>query len=174
MKLRRNKKGAGRFAFNPAEKEKVNRFEVRADCNWRNPGFPQTDDHPVTCVSWRDAITFCEWLGKKENAVYRLPTEGEWEYAARAGGDTIYIGGDTPSTIYAYGNIGDSALDAAYPGTVKRQHLTLTPEESLDGVGIHIASRKIQAERVGRVRYARQCVGMVFGSVLRSLLSRAL
>lgn len=128
------KSGRGALAFNPAEKEKVNRFELRSDCNWRNPGFSQTDDHPVTCVSWQDAVAFCEWLSKKENATYRLPTEAEWEYAARAGGDTVYVGGNTPRSVYAFGNIGDSSLEAAYPGTVRRQHLTLTPEESLDGV----------------------------------------
>ena len=41
---------------------------------------------------------------------------------------------DKLETIYTYGNIGDAALEAAHPGTVKRQHLTLTPEEQLDGV----------------------------------------
>lgn len=122
------------LVFNPAEKEGVTRFVLSAECNWRNPGFEQADDHPVTCVSWQDANAFCEWLGKRESKTYRLPTEAEWEYAARAGNDTIYVGGDAPATAYAYGNIGDSALESAHPGTVKRQHLTLTPEEQLDGV----------------------------------------
>lgn len=128
------KTGRGSLAFNPAEKEGVSRFVLRPDCTWRDPGFAQTDDHPVTGVSWQDAVKFCEWLGNEENAAYRLPTEAEWEYAARAGSDTIYVGGDAPATIYAHGNIGDAALEAAHPGTVKRQHLTLTPEEQLDGV----------------------------------------
>ncbi len=128
------KTGRGARAFNPAEKEGVNRFVLKPDCTWQKPGFEQTDDHPVTCVSWQDAVAFCEWLSKTEGVAYRLPTEAEWEYAARAGSDTIYAGGDAPATVYAHGNIGDSALEAAHPGTVKRQHLTLTPEEQTDGV----------------------------------------
>lgn len=128
------KSGKGSLAFNPVEKEGVARFVLKADCTWKNPGFEQSDDHPVTCVSWQDANAFCEWLSKQEGAKYRLPTEAEWEYAARAGQDTIYVGGDKPASVYAFGNIGDAALEAAHPGTVKRQHLTLTPEEQLDGV----------------------------------------
>ncbi|MBL8829418.1 MAG: formylglycine-generating enzyme family protein [Planctomycetaceae bacterium] len=143
------KSGRGGLAFNPAEKEGVNRFELRADCTWRNPGFAQTDEHPVTCVSWRDAVAFCEWLGKREGVRYRLPSEAEWEYAARAGGDTIYVGGNAPATVYAFGNIGDSALEAAHPGTVKRQHLTLTPAESLDGEIYTSPVRKFQPNAWG-------------------------
>jgi formylglycine-generating enzyme len=64
--------------------------------NWRNPLFEQKDDHPVVCVSWNDAVAFCAWLSKKEGVTYGLPTEAEWEYAARAGSDahTWYWGDD--------------------------------------------------------------------------------
>jgi formylglycine-generating enzyme required for sulfatase activity len=55
------------------------------DCHWRNPGFTQDDAHPVCCISWNDAVRFCEWLSKKEGQSYRLPREAEWEYACRAG-----------------------------------------------------------------------------------------
>jgi sulfatase modifying factor 1 len=127
------KAGRGSLVFNPTEKDGVARFVQKPENNWKNPGFAQSEDHPVTCVSWQDAMAFCEWLGKKEGATYRLPTEAEWEYAARAGSDTIYVGGDKPESVYAYGNIGDATLEAAHPGTVKRQHLTITPEEQLDG-----------------------------------------
>ena len=49
--------------------------------SWRNPGFPQTDRYPVTCVSW-DAQAYVSWLSRTTGARYRLPTEAEWDRAA--------------------------------------------------------------------------------------------
>ena len=50
--------------------------------SWQNPGFSQTDRHPVTCVSWEDAQEYVSWLSRRTGATYRLPTEAEWGRAA--------------------------------------------------------------------------------------------
>jgi formylglycine-generating enzyme required for sulfatase activity len=54
--------------------------------SWKKPG-AKWDDHPVTCVSSVDAEAFCDWLSRKENRRYYLPTEAQWEFAARGGKD---------------------------------------------------------------------------------------
>jgi formylglycine-generating enzyme required for sulfatase activity len=53
------------------------------------------DKLPVTEVSWRDAMHFAQWLSEKSGKKIRLPTEAEWEYAARAGTSTAYFWGDS-------------------------------------------------------------------------------
>jgi len=63
-------------------------------------GFSKGDHEAVVCVSWHDAVRFCQWLSKKEGRPYRLPTEAEWEYACRAGTTTPFHTGDTLPRAY--------------------------------------------------------------------------
>ncbi len=71
--------------------------------NWNNPGFQQEEDHPVVCVSWNDAVAYASWLSKKNGKEYRLPTEAEWEYAARSGGkEERYAGGNQIEEVAWY------------------------------------------------------------------------
>jgi formylglycine-generating enzyme required for sulfatase activity len=56
----------------------------QAGASWRNPGFAQTDRHPVVCVSYNDSHAFLAWLNGRSLHHYRLPSEAEWEFSARA------------------------------------------------------------------------------------------
>jgi formylglycine-generating enzyme required for sulfatase activity len=69
------KDGKGGMGWN----EKSRTWTWNASYTWRNPGFEQTDEHPVVNVSWNDAQAFGAWLSRKEGKTYRLPTEAEWE-----------------------------------------------------------------------------------------------
>ena len=77
-----------------------------------SPGSPRDDDIPVASVSWREAQEFCVRLSQKEGATYRLPTEAEWEYACRAGGDVPPAGAPDLPTVAWYA---DNAEGTAHP-----------------------------------------------------------
>lgn len=75
--------------------------EQTPERNFQSPGFPQGENDPVVCTSWEDAQAYASWLGSETGEHYRLLTEAEWEYAARARSISAYWWGDTASHDYA-------------------------------------------------------------------------
>ncbi|HEX5271896.1 MAG TPA: bifunctional serine/threonine-protein kinase/formylglycine-generating enzyme family protein, partial [Gemmataceae bacterium] len=90
-------------------------FKEDANTDWLNPGFAQTDDHPVVCVSWNDAVEFCQWLSKQEGKTYRLPTEAEWEYSCRAGSKGRWSFGDDEGELWDYARVGGNSQHHSWP-----------------------------------------------------------
>jgi formylglycine-generating enzyme required for sulfatase activity len=112
--------GTGGYGYNPqydaSKSKRGDAFEGRdVRYSWRNPGFEQTDAHPVVNVTWNDAQALAAWLSRQEGRSYRLPTEAQWEYAARAGTSTRYHCGDDPQCLLQVANTFDEAAKPYWP-----------------------------------------------------------
>jgi formylglycine-generating enzyme required for sulfatase activity len=91
-------------------------WQASAELNWNNVGYPQTATYPVACVSWRDAEEYAAWLSHKTGQHYRLPSDSEWEYAARAGSTLPRPWAARTDTACASANVADQTAAEQYPG----------------------------------------------------------
>ncbi len=80
---------------------------------------PGQDGQPVLGVSWADATAFCAWLGQADGRAYDLPTEAQWEYAARAGNPGLWSFGDDPKQLIDHAVVEQSARAAGPVGLKK-------------------------------------------------------
>nr|WP_294519620.1 SUMF1/EgtB/PvdO family nonheme iron enzyme [uncultured Rhodopila sp.] len=113
------------YTYEPDDKGEWD-YMLRKDRGWRNPGFEQTDDHPVVCVSHADAEAYVAWLRELTGKAYRLPSEAEWEYACRAGTTTARFWGDGREEAVRYAKVADRSLMA-------RMKAEFDPERYFDG-----------------------------------------
>ena len=92
------------------------RFNADRNRGPENPGRPREarDDHPVACVSWSDAKAYVQWLARRTGKPYRLPSEAEWEYAARAGSTARWPWGDSPTDGCDFANLYDLSSRESY------------------------------------------------------------
>jgi len=92
------------------------KWEKKAGVFWDKPGFEQMERHPVTCVSWHDAQAFIRWLNRKGGGHYDLPTEAQWEYAARAGSPNARFWGDDSDRACEFANVAGKEAKKRFSG----------------------------------------------------------
>lgn len=82
-----------------------------AGVTWLDPdlGRPPAGNEPAVCVTWRDAKAYVAWLANKTGQPYRLISEAEWEYAAKAGSTTTWPWGEDEARVCEFGNVFDTS-----------------------------------------------------------------
>ncbi len=144
----------------------ADKFQPIPGTTWSDPGYgrPIRDDEPVACIRWSDAKAYVSWLAGRTGKKYRLLTEAEWEYAARAGSDGLYTWGDDASVACKFANIHDVT------GAKTKAVLAYGPAPCDDGFEIvaPVGSRAPNAfglyDMIGNVwEWVEDCYQMPFG-----------
>lgn len=129
-------------------------WDYTSGLSWRNAslmGAGQGDNHPVVCVSQNDALKFIEWLNKETGMKFRLPTEAEWEYVARAGSRNTYGVTNNMESLCMYGNVNDSTV--LPDGTYWNSKLSCTDGYAFTApVGSYVANAFGVYDMIGNVK----------------------
>ena len=101
------------------------------------------DDQPVVMVSWEDAKAFVDWLNRKGNGKFSLPTEAEWEYACRGGSSSVRYWGDNSDDACRYANVHDTTSKGAF------EKFTWPNHSCNDGYAVTASVGRFQANDFG-------------------------
>ena len=110
------------------------------DANWRSPGYAQTQRFPVTCIIWREAVAYAQWLSTVTGQRYRLPSEAEFEYFSRAGGENSEInlrGEDSAPCKWLNGASSETGLGYAYACSDGYEHASPNGSFPANDFGLH-------------------------------------
>ena len=135
--------GDGVFVWNRGD------LGQKDDASWSNPYMDQDDNHPVTCVSWNDAMAYCEWLSERTGQQYGLLTEAQWEHACRAGSESRWCFGDEEGKLGEYAWYSANAGHGTHPVATKEPN----------GFGLHDMHGNVWewcADRYARDTYAQR------------------
>jgi sulfatase modifying factor 1 len=125
----------------------VGRFLESPDATYSAPfEGPQNPDQPVVCVTWADASAYADWLSKKSGQAYRLPTEAQWEFAAREGSSDAWI---FPANACSLGNIADLKFAAAFEPNLNKGGLDEPYMDCEDGALYVVPDRSYPPNKLG-------------------------
>jgi formylglycine-generating enzyme required for sulfatase activity len=114
----RNLNAKGCFSWEASD----NKFDWREGRSWRNPGWTIKDTEPVACISHNDAMAYIDWIKQSTGKSYELPSESQWEYAARAGSQTSRPWGDNPDDACKHANVADKTKGPISGSTWDKYH----------------------------------------------------
>ena len=108
---------------------------IDSTISWRSPGYEQGKGSPAVCVNWNDAAAYVKWLSRKTGKSYRLLSESEWEYAARARTTGAFQFGERVSTEQA--NYNGSHDEYLSTGKVYRRKALKVGSFAANEFGLH-------------------------------------